>query len=142
MPKIPTFTARATPTTEVASIKTNLKLSPTATPAAGLLPAAKAIDEYYIKQRDNNEKLEAKKKFYEMKIESDKIIKQEENNPDEFTAVNTYNQQFSIYTFSKITFRKINRSKIERLAVEIKKIVEGNGASFAFPSTSIYAEKK
>jgi len=55
MPKIPTFTARATPTTEVASIKTGLKLSPTATPAASLLPAAKAIDEYYIKQRDNNE---------------------------------------------------------------------------------------
>ena len=58
MPKIPTFTARATPTTEVASIKTGLKLSPTATPAAGLLPAAKAIDEYYIKQRDNNPVLE------------------------------------------------------------------------------------
>ena len=44
MPKIPTFTARATPTTEIASIKTNLKLSPTATPAASLLPAAQAID--------------------------------------------------------------------------------------------------
>ena len=30
----------------------------------------------------------------------------------------------------------------ERLAVEVKKIVEGNGASFAFPSTSVYVEKK
>ena len=30
----------------------------------------------------------------------------------------------------------------ERLAVEVKKIVEGNGASFAFPSTSIYVEKQ
>ena len=30
----------------------------------------------------------------------------------------------------------------ERLAVEVKKIVESNGASFAFPSTSIYVEKK
>ena len=29
----------------------------------------------------------------------------------------------------------------ERLAVEVKKIVEGNGASFSFPSTSIYVEK-
>ena len=29
----------------------------------------------------------------------------------------------------------------ERLAVEVKKIVETNGASFAFPSTSIYVEK-
>ncbi len=30
----------------------------------------------------------------------------------------------------------------ERLAIEIKEIVEKNGASFAFPSTSIYVEKK
>ena len=30
----------------------------------------------------------------------------------------------------------------EKLAIEIKKIVEGNKASFAFPSSSIYIEKK
>ena len=30
----------------------------------------------------------------------------------------------------------------ERLAVKIKEIVESNGASFAFPSTSVYVEKK
>ena len=30
----------------------------------------------------------------------------------------------------------------ERLAIEIKQIVEGNKASFAFPSQSIYVEKK
>mgnify|MGYP000099873050 FL=1 len=30
----------------------------------------------------------------------------------------------------------------ERLAIEIKQIVEKNGASFAFPSQSIYIEKK
>ena len=30
----------------------------------------------------------------------------------------------------------------ERLAIEIKQIVEGNNASFAFPSQSIYVEKK
>ena len=30
----------------------------------------------------------------------------------------------------------------ERLAIEIKQIVEKNGASFAFPSQSIYVEKK
>ena len=111
MPKIPTFTARATPTTEVASIKTNLKLSPTATPAAGLLPAAEAVDKYYIKQRDNNEKLEAKKKFYEMKIESDKIIKEEENNPDEFSSVNTYNQQFGQYSKQELSQIKNKRVK-------------------------------
>jgi MscS family membrane protein len=30
----------------------------------------------------------------------------------------------------------------EKLAIEIKQIVEGNKASFAFPSQSIYIEKK
>ena len=30
----------------------------------------------------------------------------------------------------------------ERLAISIKEIVEKNGASFAFPSQSIYVEKK
>ena len=30
----------------------------------------------------------------------------------------------------------------ERLAIEIKQIVEKNGAAFAFPSQSIYVEKK
>ncbi|MDB0029820.1 mechanosensitive ion channel family protein, partial [bacterium] len=30
----------------------------------------------------------------------------------------------------------------EKLAIEIKQIVEGNGAAFAFPSQSIYIEKK
>ena len=30
----------------------------------------------------------------------------------------------------------------ERLAMEVKQIVEKNGASFAFPSTSNYVEKK
>jgi len=28
------------------------------------------------------------------------------------------------------------------LAIKIKEIVEGNKASFAFPSTSVYVEKK
>ena len=63
MPKIPTFAAKGRPTTEVGSIKSNIKLDPRSSMAASLLPAAQAIDEYYIKQRDNNEKLEAKKNF-------------------------------------------------------------------------------
>ena len=64
MPKIPTFTSTSTPTEQVGSVKTNLQISPTNTTAATLLPAVKAIDEFYIKQRDNNEKLEAKKKIF------------------------------------------------------------------------------
>ncbi len=145
MPKIPTFTAKATPTTEVASIKTGLKLSPTATPAASLLPAAKAIDEYYIKQRDNNEKLEAKKKFYEMKIESDKIIKQEENNPDEFSSVNTYNQQFGQYSKQELSQIKNKRvkQKLQLLldsdqAESVYKVKSNSFKAFESQNLSIY----
>ena len=145
MPKIPTFTAKAAPTTEVASIKTGLKLSPTATPAAGLLPAAKAIDEYYIKQRDNNEKLEAKKKFYEMKIESDKIIKQEENNPDEFSSVNTYNQQFGQYSKQELSQIKNKRvkQKLQLLldsdqAESVYKVKSNSFKAFESQNLSIY----
>ncbi|BAR14160.1 ribonuclease [uncultured Mediterranean phage uvMED] len=145
MPKIPTFTARATPTTEVASIKTGLKLSPTATPAASLLPAAKAIDKYYIKQRDNNEKLEAKKKFYEMKIESDKIIKQEENNPDEFSSVNTYNQQFGQYSKQELSQIKNKRvkQKLQLLldsdqAESVYKVKSNSFKAFESQNLSIY----
>ena len=145
MPKIPTFTAKATPTTEVASIKTGLKLSPTATPAAGLLPAAKAIDEYYIKQRDNNEKLEAKKKFYEMKIESDKIIKQEENNPDEFSSVNTYNKQFGQYSKQELSQIKNKRvkQKLQLLldsdqAESVYKVKSNSFKAFESQNLSIY----
>ena len=97
MPKIPTFTARATPTTEVASIKTGLKLSPTATPAAGLLPAAQAIDNYFIKQRDLKEKTQANKSFFEIKNEVDIIQTELKNDFDEENSVNTFQQKYNSF---------------------------------------------
>ena len=95
MPKIPTFTARGRPTAEVASIKTNLKLSPTATPAASLLPAAQAIDEYYIKQRNLEEKTEANKKFFEIqnKVEESQEKVSKDFNQD--NAINTFNTDYN-----------------------------------------------
>ena len=44
-----------------------------------------------------------------------------------FTTSNSWNDMLSVK---------------ERLAIEIKQIVERNNASFAFPSQSIYIEKK
>ena len=145
MPKIPTYTAKGRPTAEVSSAKMNLKLSPTATTAAALLPAAQAIDEYYIKQRDNNEKLEAKKKFYEMKNESDKIQNNQKNNPDEFNAVNIYNQEFGEYRkqeLSQIKNKRVKR-KIELLldsdqAESVYKIKSNSFKAFEEQNLSIY----
>ena len=44
-----------------------------------------------------------------------------------FTKTNSWNEMLSVK---------------ERLAIEIKQIVESNKAAFAFPSQSIYIEKK
>ena len=44
-----------------------------------------------------------------------------------FTKTNSWNEMLSVK---------------ERLAIEIKQIVENNKAAFAFPSQSIYIEKK
>ena len=111
MPKIPTYTAQGRPTAEVGSLRSNIKLDPTRTMASGLLPAAKAIDDYHIKQRDNNEKLEARKTFYEMKAESDKVIEKYKNDPNEFNSVNSYNNDFGNYRKQKLSQIKNSRVK-------------------------------
>ena len=145
MPKIPTFTSTAKPTTQVGSVASNLKLSPTQTMASALLPAAQAIDSFYVKQRDNNEKLEAKQKFYEMKAESDKIQKSQANNPDELSAVNTYNQEFGQYRkqqLSQIQNKRVKR-KLELLldsdqAESVYKVKSNSFKAFEQESLSVY----
>lgn len=145
MPKIPTFTSTAEPTTQVGSVASNLKLSPAQTMASALLPAAQAVDSFYIKQRDNNEKLEAKQKFYEMKAESDKIQKSQENNPDELSAVNIYNQEFGQYRkqqLSQIQNKRVKR-KLELLldsdqAESVYKVKSNSFKAFEQESLSIY----
>jgi len=117
MPKIPTFTTQARPTAEVGSIRSNIQIDPTKTMAAGLAVVATAAQDYYVKQRDNVEKLEAKKKFYEMKAEENKIIEKLKNNADEFGAVDIYNNEFGNYKnaqISGIQNRRIKK-KVEEL---------------------------
>lgn len=119
MPKIPTFTARGRPTAEVSSIKTNLKLSPTATPAASLLPAAQAIDEYYIKQRNLEEKTEANKKFFEIqnKVEESQEKVSKDFNQD--NAINTFNTDYNtvknqvLSTTSNKRIRQLLETKLD-----------------------------
>jgi hypothetical protein len=111
MPKIPTFEARGRITAEPAGVQTGIQISPTASPAAALADVARVAENYYIKQRDNNEKLEARKTFYEMKAESDKIINKYENNPDNEVSVNTYNEEFGFYKNEKLSQVKNKRVK-------------------------------
>lgn len=117
MPKIPTFTAEARPTAQATGVVSNIKVNVNQSVGAVLAPLGKSVEDYYIKQRDNNEKLEAKQKFYEMKAESDKIQKSQENNPDDLSAVNTYNQEFGQYRKQKLSQIKNKRvrKKLELL---------------------------
>ncbi len=61
MPTIPTFTAKGTPTTEVGSVRSTIKVNPRESMAAALAPIGKVAENYYVKQRDNNDKLKSDK---------------------------------------------------------------------------------
>ena len=58
MPKIPTFTSTATPTAEVGAVKSNIQVSPNASLAAALAPAAREIENYYIKEKQISNQVE------------------------------------------------------------------------------------
>ena len=145
MPKIPTFTSQSRPTAEVASVRSNIQLSPTATPAAALAKVASSVEDYYIKQRDNVEKLEAKKKYLELKGQSDLIIEKKKNNADEFGAISSYTEEFnSLKTqeLSKIKNRRVKKKLEEYLALEevegISAIKKNSFNAFEKDSISIY----
>ena len=97
MPKIPTFTSQARPTAEVGSIKSNIQIDPTKTMAAGLSAIAGAAQDYYIKQRDVAEKVEAAKKVFEIKGELDKYIQSEKENINEGNAINNFQKKYTSY---------------------------------------------
>jgi hypothetical protein len=149
MPKIPTFESRSRPTAEVASIKSNIQLSPTASTAAALSKVASSMEDYYIKQRDNVEKLEAKKKYLELKGKSDLIIEKNKNNADEFGAISSYTEEFnSLKTqeLSKVQNRRVKKKLEEYLALEevegISTIKKNSFDAFEKDSTSIYSTEQ
>jgi hypothetical protein len=71
----------------------------------------KKLLNYFIKQRDNTEKLEAKKIALELKAEGDKIIQSQKDNPNEQEAINIYKQQFKPIFDQKISTLKNRRVK-------------------------------
>ncbi len=112
MPKIPTFESTARPTTEVGSITTGIQVSPTSTIAAKLLPASNQLANYAIKNRDNEEKLIAKKAILELKSESDKIIESQKDNISEDESINNWKQTFTPLIKQKtssITNRRVKK---------------------------------
>jgi hypothetical protein len=117
MPKIPTFTSTAKPTTDVGGIKSGIQISPSSTIAAKLLPGANELTNYVIKKRDNEEKLIAKKAVLELKAESDKIIESQKNNINEDEAINNWKT-----TFTPLINQKLSTVKNRR----VKKLIESS----------------
>ena len=115
MPKIPTFTSTAKPTTDVGGVRTGIQVSPTATVAASLLPGANQLTNYAIKKRDNEEKLIAKKAVLDLKAESDKIIESQKDNINEDEAINNWKT-----TITPLINQKLSTIKNRR----VKKLVE------------------
>ena len=111
MPKIPTFQARGTITSEVPSVTSNIKVSPTATPAAALLKPVMQIAEYYEREKFIADKSEATKQYLELSNQLDEI---ETNtgkiiNPSE--AQNTFQSQSKFLVKQKIDQIKNKRIK-------------------------------
>ena len=58
MPKIPTFTSQVAPTAEVGAVKSNIQVSPKDSLAGALLPAANAVTQFYVKEKEISNKVE------------------------------------------------------------------------------------
>ena len=58
MAKIPTFEVQVTPTAEVGAVKSNIQVSPKSSLAGALLPAADAITQFYVKEKEISNKVE------------------------------------------------------------------------------------
>ena len=122
MPKIPTFSSQGTITTQAGAVTTNIQANPRATTAGALAEGAKVLEDYYIKQRNNNEKLEARKKYYELKSEKDKIFEKYENNPDEFASVEGFNKEYDAKksnVLSGIKNRRVKKRLTDLLEIDI-----------------------
>ena len=117
MPRIPTFTSTAKPTTDVGGIKSGIQISPSSTIAAKLLPSVNELTNYAIKKRDNEEKLIAKKAVLELKSESDKIIQSQKDNISEDEAINNWKT-----TFTPLINQKLSTVKNRR----VKKLIESS----------------
>ena len=111
MPKIPTFTAQGRPTAEAPSVRTGIQISPTATPASGLLPSLNALTDYSIKKRDTAEKVEAAKKVFEIKSELDKYIEAEKENINDQDAINNFKSKYDNYVKQQLGGITNNRVK-------------------------------
>ena len=139
MPTIPTFTAKGTPTTQVGSVRSNIKVNPKESMAAALAPIGKAAEDYYVKQRDNSDNLEYNKKLLEIQAETDIAVASQKDNPDvEDALANVKLQRDSIVA------KALSSTKNRRVRQKIKTgaALEGYKANYEVKIQSSEAFQK
>jgi len=137
--KIPTFTAKGRPTTEVGSIRSNIKIDPTKSMASALAPLGKAAEDYYVKQRDNSDNLEYNKKLLEIQAETDIAVASQKDNPNvEEALANVKLQRDSIVA------KALSSTKNRRVRQKIKTgaALEGYKANYEVKIQSSEAFQK
>ena len=94
MPKIPTFTARGRPTAEAAGVVSNIKIPLNQTVAGALRPLGEAIDEYYVKEKEIETKVQAGELDADATVEVFNAAEQAElkNTPQE--GIDYFNEKF------------------------------------------------
>ena len=121
MPKIPTFTSEARPTAQAASVVSNIKVNVNQSVAAALRPLGKTAEDYYIKQRNLEEKTEANKKFFEIQNKVEESQEKVKNDFNQDNAINTFNTDFNNaknQTLSQISNKRVKQLLETKLDIE------------------------
>ena len=94
MPKIPTFTSEARPTAQAASVVSNIKVNVNQTVAGALKPLGKAAEDYYVKEKQIETKVQAGELTADATVEVFNAASEAElkNTPQE--GIDYFNQKF------------------------------------------------
>ena len=94
MPKIPTFTSTARPTAEAAGVVSNIKIPLNQTVAGALRPLGKAAEDYYVKEKEIETKVQAGELDADATVEVFNAAEQAElkNTPQE--GIDYFNEKF------------------------------------------------
>ena len=71
-------------------------------------PQSSLAEEYYLKQRDRTDTIEANKVRIEIKSKADEIIGREKNNIDEFNSVNNFSTDYDNFLKTKLDENREN----------------------------------
>ena len=94
MPKIPTFTSTARPTAEAAGVVSNIKIPLNQTVAGALRPLGEAAEDYYVKEKEIETKVQAGELDADATVEVFNAAEQAElkNTPQE--GIDYFNEKF------------------------------------------------